>query len=428
MERVHPEDRAAFEELLDRAVRNKSDFENEYRIVFPDGSIKYLGSVGQPSASPSGELEFIGTVMDITERKLAEVERQAHVRFLESLDRVSQAIQGNNDLEQMMRAVLEVVRSIFGCDRAWLVYPCDPEAPTWRAVMEQTGPEFPGAFALGRELPVDSEVAEVFRTARGSSGAVRFGPGSEQPLASNLADQFSIQSMIAMAVYPKLEQSYLFGLHQCSYLRRWTVEEERLFEEIGRRLADAVTSLLMFRSLRHSEAKLEEAQRLAHLGYWERDLDLGRVTLSDETSRIFGLQPQREVAELMQWHERWLELIHPEDRSRAAEAATAALQGAAHYDVEYRVIRPNGEVRTVHSRGNVMRDQSGRPRRIFGMLQDITERKWAEQRLLAQNRVTQILAEAATLDEVTPQFLQALASLCPGISAPYGARTGWRRC
>ena len=76
-----------------------------------------------------------------------------------------------------MSDVLEAVLSIFACDRAWLVYPCDPQAPTWRVAMEHTRPEFPGAFVLGLDLPVDPEVARVFETARASSGAVRFGPG-----------------------------------------------------------------------------------------------------------------------------------------------------------------------------------------------------------------------------------------------------------
>ena len=69
------------------------------------------------------------------ERIQAELERQGHLRFLESLDQVNQAIQGSNDMEQTMGAVLAVVLSTFGCDRAWLVYPCQPEAPAWRAVM-----------------------------------------------------------------------------------------------------------------------------------------------------------------------------------------------------------------------------------------------------------------------------------------------------
>jgi signal transduction histidine kinase len=76
--------------------------------------------------------------------------------------------------------------------------------------------------------------------------------------------------------------------------------------------------------------------------------------------------------------------------------------------VEYRVVRPNGEVRFVRSVGDVVRDESGRPRRVFGTVQDITERKRGEHRRMAQHAVTQILAEAATLEEATPRILRAV--------------------
>jgi len=71
------------------------------------------------------------------------------------------------------------------------------------------------------------------------------------------------------------------------------------------------------------ENRFREAQRIAHVGWWERDFRTNHVSLSDEVCRIFGVQP----VELPDWHERWLALIHPEDRSIAAEAAAAALSG-----------------------------------------------------------------------------------------------------
>ena len=98
---------------------------------------------------------------------------------------------------------------------------------------------------------------------------------------------------LAWPFIPKLDKPYMLGLHQCSYPRVWTPQEERLFQEIGRRLEDALTSLLMFRNQGESERKLEEAQSLAHVGYWERDTDTDLITWSDETYRIFGLQPAR---------------------------------------------------------------------------------------------------------------------------------------
>jgi PAS domain S-box-containing protein len=291
------------------------------------------------------------------------------------MDRINRAIQGTNDLEQMMSDVLDEVLEIFNCDRAWLVYPCDPEAPSWGVPMEHTRPEFPGALALRRDVPMDPDVAKLFHAVRACSGPVRLGPGSEHPLPAEVARRFSIRSQISMAVYPKGDRPYMFGLHQCSYPRTWTPEEERLFQEIGRRLSDALTSLLMLRNLRESEARLEEAQRIAHVGHWERDLETNRVTWSDETYRIFGLAPQRDGRFDFT---KVQELIHPEDRQYMVQASAAAERGGPRYDVEYRVARPDGEVRIVHSQGDVTRDESGRPQRIFGILQDITERKRAE--------------------------------------------------
>src|SRR4030095_5543817 len=338
------------------------------------------------------------------ERKRAEEERQAHLWLLESMDQVNRAIQGTNDLEQMMSDVLDAVLSILNCDRAWLVYPCDPEATSWKVPMEHARTEFPALFVLGLNLPVDPEIAKVFQSVRASGGPVRFGPGAEHRLPAEAAKRFSIQSMIGMAIYPKGDKPYMLGLHQCSYPRVWTPQEERLFQEIGRRLEDELTSLLMFRTLGESERKLEEASRLAHVGYWERDPDTDLITWSDETYRIFGLEPQARLLSLAQLPE----LVHPEDKQIVIEAVAEALRGGPRYDVEYRVVRPNGEVRLVHSQGDVIRDESGRARRMFGTGEDSNEGKRAEERLVAQHTVTQILAEAATLQEATPKILQAV--------------------
>ena len=191
-------------------------------------------------------------------------------------------------------------------------------------------------------------------------------------------------------LYPKLDQPYLFGLHQCSKVRVWTPQEQRLFQEIGGRLADALATLSLFRNLRESERKLEEAQRIAHVGWWERDFRNNHVFLSDEVCRALGVEP----VELPHWQERWVNLIHPEDRARTAEAAAIAVRGGPRYDVEYRVIRPDGTVRVVHSEGDVTWDDSGQPLRQFGILQDITELRHAEYEL---RRSQSYLTEAERL-------------------------------
>ena len=152
--------------------------------------------------------------------------------------------------------------------------------------------------------------------------------------------------------------------------------------------------------LRESEARLERAQRVARVGWWERDFATNKVHLSDEASRIFGIEP----VDLPEWHDRWLKSIHPEDRPRAAEAAAAALRGGSRYDVEYRVVRPDGVLRMVHSQGDVTWDDSGRPLRQFGVMQDITELRQAEEAL---RRSEAYLAEAQRLSHTGTSVFDA---------------------
>jgi hypothetical protein len=98
-------------------------------------------AIAHPVFNASGELEeIVGTVMDVTESRRAEEERQAQLWFFESMDGINRAMHGTGDLEQMMGDVLDVVLAIFRCDRAWLIYPCDPEVASHRVRMERTHP------------------------------------------------------------------------------------------------------------------------------------------------------------------------------------------------------------------------------------------------------------------------------------------------
>jgi PAS domain S-box-containing protein len=168
-------------------------------------------------------------------------------------------------------------------------------------------------------------------------------------------------------------------------LRRAEEALRQAHRELEKKVAERTAAL------RESETKLEEAQRIAHVGYWDRDLDTDLVTWSDETYRIFGLRPSERNLTLAQV----AELIHPDDRPKMLEAVGETLQGGARYDVEYRAIRPNGEVRIVHSQGSITKDNSGRPRRMFGTVQDITERRAKEAAEAANRAKDEFLANVS---------------------------------
>jgi PAS domain S-box-containing protein len=129
--------------------------------------------------------------------------------------------------------------------------------------------------------------------------------------------------------------------------------------------------------VRRSEALLAEAERLAHLGSWERDVSRNVVTWSEELFRIFGLQP----GEFGATYEAFLHRVHPEDRARVATAAARALQDHLPLEHSFRIVRPDGVERVVHARGHVDRDQSGNVVRLMGACQDVTEQRAAEERL-----------------------------------------------
>jgi diguanylate cyclase (GGDEF)-like protein len=197
----------------------------------------------------------VAALPDNGEAEPTESTPDPHLRFIESLDQVNSALRGTDDLKQMMSDVLDRALSIFDCDRAWLVFPCNPNAATWRAPMERTRPAYPGALALGVDQPVDAGIAQMWRILLVADWPVKFGPGGDYPHPREASERYGIKSCIAMVLYPKIGEPWLFGLHQCSYPRVWTPEDERLFQEVARRLSDGLTTLLTFRDLQKREAE-----------------------------------------------------------------------------------------------------------------------------------------------------------------------------
>jgi PAS domain S-box-containing protein len=142
------------------------------------------------------------------------------------------------------------------------------------------------------------------------------------------------------------------------------------------------------KALRESESKLKEAQQLAHIGYWEHDLITDRIICSEETRRIFGVKPEEAVLN----QAKLLEMIHQNDRQKQRQALSEALKGNQLYDVEYRIAHPDGDIRFVHVRDEIEYNEAGRPIRMFGALQDITERKQAEEEIRRNAARAQLLA------------------------------------
>ncbi|AKB50450.1 Sensory transduction histidine kinase [Methanosarcina barkeri str. Wiesmoor] len=157
-----------------------------------------------------------------------------------------------------------------------------------------------------------------------------------------------------------------------------------LEEKIKERTAELK---IAYSSLKENERSLAEAQELAHIGNWCRNIETGEVRWSDEVYRIFGFKPQ----EFGVTYDMFLSRVHPDEREYLVEVVKQALD-KKFFDAEYRIIRPDGVERILHEDIKVICDNENTPIRLNGTVQDITERKKAEEALikLEKTRIKEI--------------------------------------
>lgn len=331
---IHPEDRHGVAEAMKRDRQH--GFELEYRMVRPDGSVRWIWDRGFPIKDQAGRVyRLAGIAEDITERKLAaDVVRQAEDRIRLIIDTIP-----------IMAWSLRPDGIVDFLNQRWLDY---TGLTLEEYVKDPTGPMHP------EDIP---QVMENWREVMTSPRSY------EQELRLRRAD--GEYRWFLVRTVPLLDEQ---GRIVKWYGTSTDIEEHKRAEE----------------KLKRSESQLAEAQRISHVGHWERNIEGGEIIGSEETYRIFGLPPQDAIRNLE-------EMIHPEDRPLHAAAIARALGGEP-FDVEYRVVRPDGEVRLVHSQGSAIQDQSGQPRRTFGAVQDVTEIKRTEEILKATSEQLRALS------------------------------------
>src|SRR5246500_2637655 len=344
-DRIHPEDRDRLQQLRDRAAQSGMDLDVEHRILLPDGAIRYVHAVAHAGRDSSGNLEYMGVVTDITERKLAEEEREALSRdlqeskaWLEEAQRVAHLGYWVWDLQ---------TNQLIWSDETYRIFGLSPQE---------------GLIDLDkvREMIHPDDRETVFRTAE---EAARSGVHSEAEhrVVRPDGEVRTVQGLGTVKRDASGRAYEMFGTVQ-DITERKRAEEERQ---------------LLYRDLQESKASLEEAQRIAHVGSWVWDLDTNQVTYSDEYYRIFGLTPTKGAIDIATVRE----MIHHDDREYVFRIAEEAIRAGERADCEHRIVRSDGEIRIVHSLGDLKKDASGRPYQMFGVSQDVTDRRRAEEAL-----------------------------------------------
>lgn len=318
----------------------------------------------------------------------------------DALCRLAAALGGARDLSEVSAAGLAALLETTGASRAVLYL----AGPGGVLHLTASGGLPDPALAMVEELQPEQVLA---------AGAPVLVSGAH---ASGPADVFGRavagEGGGALALLPIPAGGRLGGAVALLYDGAQAFEEEevRLLLALGEAFGAAVARTRAEHAFRGSERRLRLAVEAAGLGTWEWDMRSGEVTWSENLEGIHGLPPGGFAGTF----EAVQQDMHPEDRDRVLGLIRQAVESGGPYESEYRIVRPDGEVRWLAARGQVVRDDEGRPAGMAGVCTDVTARKEAEQRRATQHAITRILAASATIEEAAPRLLGTI-----------GERLGW---
>lgn len=357
----------------------------------------------------SGRTIVLSVARDITERKLAE-ERVTHLNsVLRALREINQLITREGDRESLIQKSCDLLVETRGCDEAW-IFLVDEKGNVLSIAAASLGED----SAIFRERLRGGDRPQCIRELWAQEGLFLAydRPGGRHagcPLADRhgsrgvfrckLEYEGKIYGMMGVAIVPdmisdKQEQELLLEL--CGDISFALASIDK--EEEHRQMEEQV---------RGSEAVLAQAQQIAHVGSWELDIKTNKLYWSNELYRICGVDPKRfEVT-----HEAAVNCAHPNDRELIRRSFAEALYENKLYDIEHRVVRPDGSVRVVNEQASLIFDEDGQPIKMAGISHDVTKQKEAEQALRDSERRYRLVAENtsdliwATDMDLRPTFL-----------------------
>jgi len=244
------------------------------------------------------------------------------------------------------------------------------------------------------------------------------------PEAGAERDEFLAEGIRSLLMVPmafgERAMGYI-GFDVVSQPRNWAKEDVRMLRAAGEIISNAMQRLQADLRVRRSEARLKEAQELAHLGNWDWDIVAGSLYWSDEIYRIFGIEPQAFGAT----YEAFLEYIYPDDRAAVETAVNSALRQESSYEIDHRIVLIDATQKVVHEKGQVVFDDEGKPLRMIGTVQDVTEIRQAERELQRFNRALRTLSrgnETLVRAESEEQLVQ---DICTVLVEVGGFRLAW---
>jgi PAS domain S-box-containing protein len=359
---VHPDDKPAVQRSFEQSYAGLKPWNMVYRILRPDdGELRYLRGRGRTVRENGVARRVVGTVQDITENVRAEEVLQSRRFWLETLIDALPDMICFKDAKGRWTVANEVMLEYFGL----------------------AGVDYRGK--TDEEIAPFSEGCEEALIQLGRTDEAAWKSGSNFNLEERVTtDDGERLCILDVTKVPLFESEG--GRKGMVWVARDVTERRRTEEE-----------------LRKSRARLAEAQRIASLGNWELDLRTREVLWSDETYRIFGLEPTDDTIDLD-----YLAEFMPGGTDVVEHDIRKALQQGREFSLDHRITTAQGDSRIIHTTGRVVRREDGKPVIINGVVRDVTEVREAES---LKRRLGRILDESSNeilvIDAETLEFVQA---------------------
>jgi PAS domain S-box-containing protein len=396
MDVLHPDDRASTRQFWTDSVAGRRAYDVEYRVRRHDGAYGWFKTRGGPIRDSNGDIvKWFGTCTDITDGKRAE----------EAL----------RESEQRWRSLTEALPQL-----VWSATPdgaCDYFSTRWTEYTGVADSELLGWRWMGVLHPEDRESTRQFWTdsvagrraydveyrVRRHDGAYGWFKTRGVPIRDSNGD---IVKWFGTCT------DITDGKRAEEALRHREQELRKARNELEKKVAERTSEL------RRSEAYLAEAQRLTRTGSWALTVATREIVhLSDQFYQIFGLDPERGTPSLQTVRQ----LIHPEDRSTAAEIVDKAIRKGKGFELDYRIVLPEGTVKFIRVVAHPVFNTSGDLVEFLGTVVDVTERKRAEEDLReSERRYREGQIELAHVNRVTTMG-QLTASIAHEVNQPIAA-------
>lgn len=345
---VHPEDRPGILEELERSKTNRRPYSMEYRVIFPDGKVQWRASFARPLFDTQGKLlRYVGVNQDITERKQAE---EALRRSQDQLKMAMEAARMGSWYWNATTGIITWDDNLYRMNGLTRETFHGTAEESYAQIHPEDRPRI--IEATQRAIETHEPLRLTFR--------VVLPDGTAQWREMNTKAFYNPAGSLLGAV----------GITQ-------DITERKQAEE----------------ALRVSEGRLRTAMQAASMGAWEWDAATNHTTWDENFKNLVGEGP----VEAASSPEGVLGYMVPEDRPRFLEAVKRCSVTGERYELEFRIHRPDGEIRWISDQGRATLDESGRVVRFQGVAQDVTERRKAERALRESEERLHLALETAEL-------------------------------